>query len=196
MHPATLRRLSFFGSYTTNMEGQQVILRALEATDLELLTRWNFDPMVTAFFSPRLPNTLTEQKEWMLRQLEGGPKKKFMIIDKTSKEAIGVLGMMGIDHVNKNAEIGITIGNISFWGKPQPKEAFSLVLQFLFQQFNMHMVYLQVFDSNIRAIRFFEKFGFRRDGIRRECVYAHGAYHSIMMMSLLKQEFEQIDMKQ
>lgn len=178
------------------MEGQQVFLRALEATDLDLLTRWNFDPVVSAFFSPRLPNTLTEQKDWMLRQMEGSSKKKFIIIDKASNEAIGVLGIMGIDHVNKNAEIGITIGNTSYWGKPQPKEAFYLGLQFLFQQFNMHMVYLQVFDSNIRAIRFFEKFGFRRDGIRRESVYAHGAYHSIMMMSLLKQEFEQIYAKQ
>lgn len=175
------------------MEGQRVFLRALEAGDLDVLTKWNFDPMVTAFFSPRLPNTISEQKDWMVRQLEGGTKKKLIIVDKISNLPIGVLGMMGIDHVNKNTEIGITIGNTDYWGKKHSREAFYLGLKFLFLEYNMHMVYLQVFDSNVRAIRFFEKFGFRCDGIRREFVYTHGAYHSIMMMSILKHEFEQIN---
>jgi RimJ/RimL family protein N-acetyltransferase len=175
------------------MNGKWVTLRALQESDLEVLTKWNFDPVVTEFFSPRLPNSPAEQKQWLAAQMNGANKKKLMVLDAATQNPIGMLGIMAIDHVNKNAEIGLTIGEPSYWGKPHGKEALHLGLRFLFEEFNFHMVYLTIFERNVRGIRFFEKLGFRHDGLKRDCIFAHGTYHSLLFMSLLKSEYNSIN---
>jgi RimJ/RimL family protein N-acetyltransferase len=96
---------------------------------------------------------------------------------------------MGIDHVNKNCEIGITVGDSAYWGQPHAREAIRLVLQFLFAQLNMHLVYLRVMEDNKRAVAFFEKCGFIQAGILREMVFTNGAYHSWIWMSVTQEEF-------
>ena len=122
------------------MNGKRVNLRALQESDLDVLTKWNFDPVVTEFFSPRLPNSPAEQKQWLAAQMNGANKKKLMVVDAATQNPIGMLGIMAIDHLNKNAEIGLTIGEPSYSGKPHGKEALPFALRVLFEECNCPMV--------------------------------------------------------
>ena len=45
---------------------------------------------------------------------------------------------------------------------------------------------LRVFDYNERAIRCYEKLGFRRIGCRREAHWHAGQWHGIVMMDLVQ----------
>jgi RimJ/RimL family protein N-acetyltransferase len=47
-----------------------------------------------------------------------------------------------------------------------------------------------VFDFNPRAMRAYEKAGFRLEGTRREAIYQDGAYHDELVMAILRSEFE------
>jgi RimJ/RimL family protein N-acetyltransferase len=175
------------------MQGTVVTLRALEEDDLPVLHQWNFDPEITRYFTSRWPVSMTEQKKWFDGQVNDARKKRLVVTDRSTGRAIGILGIMDIDHVNKNCEIGITIGDRTYWGQQHAKEAMELALRFLFMQLNMHLVYLRVMEDNERAVAFFQKCGFTKSGLLRDMVFVNGTYHCWVWMSITQAEFVSYD---
>ena len=52
-----------------------------------------------------------------------------------------------------------------------------------------HRFWLDVFETNIRARRVYESYGFRYDGVMREAILRDGEYHTLALMSLLDHEY-------
>ncbi len=52
-----------------------------------------------------------------------------------------------------------------------------------------HRLWLDVFDTNTRARRVYEAYGFREEGAMREAVLRDGDYHTLVLMSLLDREY-------
>jgi diamine N-acetyltransferase len=63
------------------------------------------------------------------------------------------------------------------------------ILEMAFGELQAHRVWLDVFETNTRAQKIYEKLGFRRDGLLREAALADGAYHTLILMSLLDREY-------
>ena len=58
-----------------------------------------------------------------------------------------------------------------------------------FGEYAAHRLFLDVFMTNDRARHVYENFGFRKEGIMRDVIYRDGAYHSLVLMSLLETEY-------
>jgi diamine N-acetyltransferase len=52
-----------------------------------------------------------------------------------------------------------------------------------------HRFWLDVFETNARARRVYEAYGFRYDGVMREAILLDGEYHTLALMSLLDREY-------
>ncbi len=52
-----------------------------------------------------------------------------------------------------------------------------------------HRFWLDVFETNTRARRVYEGYGFRYDGVMREAILLDGEYHTLALMSLLDREY-------
>jgi RimJ/RimL family protein N-acetyltransferase len=52
-------------------------------------------------------------------------------------------------------------------------------------------VYLHVYEFNRRAIRAYEKCGFVLEGRLRQARYSEGKYHDVLILSILRPEWEQ-----
>jgi diamine N-acetyltransferase len=167
------------------MKGKLTHLVSLSKEHLPLVSKWNFDPEVNEFFSGRFPNNQQEQEAWFLNQINKIDKKKLVIIDNESNKEIGLIGIMKIDHINKNAEIGITIGEKFFWGKNHSQDALNIALNFLFQQMQMHCIYATVLTSNIRAIKFFMKNGFENNGFLKEAIFRNNKFENLQFLSIV-----------
>ena len=63
------------------------------------------------------------------------------------------------------------------------------VAKLAFDELGAHRLFLDVFVTNERARHLYESFGFRQEGIWRESFYRDGAFHSQVLMSLLKSEW-------
>src|SRR5690606_13415848 len=137
----------------------------------DVIARWNFSQELSDFFPPRFPNSAFEQEAWFKKQFEIKDKKILVIESVKDKELIGLLSFMKIDHINKNCEVGITIGEEKYRGKSIAEKALFMGLNFLFLQQNIYTVYARVLDQNIRAIKFLIKTGFQQDGIQRNMVF-------------------------
>ena len=51
---------------------------------------------------------------------------------------------------------------------------------------------LEVFEKNIVALNFYKKNGFKIEGIIREKIYRNGVYENVVLMGMLKNEWELI----
>jgi RimJ/RimL family protein N-acetyltransferase len=59
----------------------------------------------------------------------------------------------------------------------------------VFQHYCAHRFWLDVFETNVRARRVYEAYGFHYDGVLREAILRDGEYHTLALMSLLDREY-------
>lgn len=69
------------------------------------------------------------------------------------------------------------------------KQLLTEVADRAFGEHSAHRLFLDVFVTNDRARHVYENFGFRKEGIMRDVIYRDGAYHSLVLMSLLETEY-------
>ena len=63
--------------------------------------------------------------------------------------------------------------------------AAKLMIQLGFEELELHRLFLRVYAENERAIRSYEKSGFRKEALLREDVYIDGEYKDIVLMGIL-----------
>ncbi|MDR2571083.1 MAG: GNAT family N-acetyltransferase, partial [Oscillospiraceae bacterium] len=113
----------------------------------------------------------------------------YSIIDIETNEIIGDCGFEGINHLNQTSEVGIYIGNKNYWNNGYGTEALSLLLNYGFKALNFHNIFLQVVSFNERAIRSYEKIGFKVIGKKREAILRGTKRHDMLYMDILHNEF-------
>ena len=176
--------------------GDQIRFRAIEKEDLPNFVRRLNDPEVKLGLSLLYPLSLAEEEEWFENNLKKHPRERPMAIEiqpDPQKDAwvfVGNFGFFNVDLENRSAEIGIHIGEKEYWDQGFGTRAIELVLKHGFANMNLHRIYLRVFESNLRAIRAYEKTGFILEGKMREAQYIDGNYQDVLLMSVLRHEWQ------
>ena len=170
-----------------------IILRQLQRKDAELMLEWMHDAEIQKCFRKNmLGMTLKDAQNFcdtaiLPEQIENGQSLHYAIVDEKD-EYLGTISLKDLDLVNMTAEYAISTRRIAH-GKGIAKKATQLVLEKAFNELQLHMVYLNVLESNKTAIRFYEKIGFRFEGAFRDHVLIDGVYTSLLWYSMLKQEY-------
>jgi RimJ/RimL family protein N-acetyltransferase len=86
--------------------------------------------------------------------------------------------------------VSIGIGAREFWSKGYGTDAMQLLVAYAFLEWNVRRVALDVFSYNPRAIRSYEKVGFRREGACRKLLQRGGERFDMIYMGLLRREWE------
>jgi RimJ/RimL family protein N-acetyltransferase len=92
----------------------------------------------------------------------------------------------------RTTDLSIIIGERDAWGKGYGTEAINLLLDYAFGYLSFHRVAVGVVGFKEKALRFYEKVGFRREGIQRDGYYYGHKYHDFVMMSILKNEYREL----
>jgi diamine N-acetyltransferase len=173
--------------------GEKVQLRPIKRDDLPRFVEWFADPEVRHYLLMYLPFSLAQEERWFEKLLERLERQEEVMLGiETIEEGvhIGNLGLHDIDWKNRNAELGIAIGEKSYWGQGYGTDAIRTLLRLAFQEMNLHRVFLRVDEDNARGIRCYEKAGFQKDGILRDATFKEGIYYNQHIMSILQSEFE------
>lgn len=172
--------------------GKRIRLRHTERDDLPLFVAWLNDPEVTRGLGMFLPLSLVEEEQWFENTLQQPAEERPLTIEVCQDESwrtIGNSGFHAIDWRNRSAEVGIVIGDKSFWDQDYGSETIQLLLEYGFNTLNLHRVYLRVFEDNPRAIRAYEKAGFIHEGRMRQAEFRRGDYRDVLLMSVLRPEW-------
>ncbi|HXZ29959.1 MAG TPA: GNAT family protein, partial [Dehalococcoidia bacterium] len=103
---------------------------------------------------------------------------------------IGSCGLHEINAKDHNANFGIVIGERDYWNKGYGTEATRLVLDYGFQELNLHRISSAAFAFNERSIRLHKKVGFREEGRLRQAMFKNGQYHDEVQFGILREEWK------
>jgi len=170
--------------------GEKTRLRAIERSDIPTFVRWFNDPEVRRYLNMYVPLSEAEEERWFERQLEDDNQCVFAI-ETMEGVHIGNVGLHDIDWKNRKAGCGIVIGEKAYWDQGYGTDALRTLLRFAFEELNLHRVFLHVFDFNERAIRCYEKCGFRHEGRLRQSRFTEGRYVDELVMAVLREEWEE-----
>ena len=102
---------------------------------------------------------------------------------------VGYIILLGLK--NPHQTIGLQRLVITAKGKGYGKEALHLVKKLAFKELNAHRFWLDVKDFNLRARHLYEAQGFVIEGILRECIKAENGFESLIVMSILRTEYQE-----
>lgn len=181
--------------------GERIRLRAAEQTDISTFVRWVNDPEVTENLMLHFPISRSEEDNWYLDMLQKPAAEHVFVIEikqeikvgETNEtwKAIGNIQFHDISWRVRKTEIGIMIGEKDQWNKGFGTEAMKVMCKFGFETLNFNRIWLQVYEKNLRGIRSYEKAGFKKEGRFRQGHYQYGQYFDILIMSILRSEWEE-----
>jgi len=67
--------------------------------------------------------------------------------------------------------------------------ASEMLLDYAFGALPTNKIYLEVFTDNKKAIRLYEKLGFKQKGLLKEEIYKNGTFKDIIRMTILKKDW-------
>jgi len=174
------------------IEGKQTRLRGAERSDLDYFVRWLNDPEVRAGLTLYLPISMAEEQRWFESMLDRPWEEHPLVIEAQEGEGwtpIGNCGFHQIDWRSRTADVGIFIGEKSYWNRGLGTDVMAVLLRHGFENLNLNRVGLRVYEDNPRAIRVYEKAGFVHEGRLRQAMYNNGRYVDILLMSVLRSEW-------
>ena len=113
--------------------------------------------------------------------------KHFLIID-ANKNKVGYFILAGLENENNTMELRRLV--ITQKHKGYGKYTLKEILRLSFEEFNCHRLWLDVKINNTKAMAMYEKFGFKKEGLLRECALNNGIYESSYIYSILEKEYE------
>jgi RimJ/RimL family protein N-acetyltransferase len=133
--------------------------------------------------------------KWMEKEAEELSIENYYFSIRTLAED-KLIGEIGLDVVNwpgRDAFVGLGIGETEYWSKGYGTDVMNLLLRFAFTEVNLKRVTLTVFEYNPRAIRCYEKAGFRHEGRLRRLLNREGRRWDELFMGILREEWLELN---
>jgi RimJ/RimL family protein N-acetyltransferase len=162
--------------------GSKVLLRRKRLADAPADYEWRCDPELASFdAAPPLRISYQDFLASYLRDLkyESRYRCTYSIEDENGRH-IGNVMYYNADIDRGETELGISIGDKSYWSHGYGSDAVSSFAAYLFRERGFRRIYLHTLEWNERAQRSFAKSGFVSSGT----VWRSG--HKFVMMELLR----------
>lgn len=171
----------------------RVYLRALEPEDYKTSIKWrNDDEIWSMVVGPKYFVSTAYEKKWVEDAIYSKDKITLAICLKENNEYIGNASFTDIDWINRSAKTSTLIGEKQYWSKGLATEAKILLLKFAFYERGFNRIWATILEDNIASQRMNEKCGYKKEGLLRQAVYKNGKFHNLVVMSVLKEEFDKL----
>jgi RimJ/RimL family protein N-acetyltransferase/precorrin-6B methylase 2 len=171
------------------MSEGQVKLRPITEADLPDYVTWLNDPAVTEFTAVEGGGaTLEDERKWFQSVVTAPDSGIRTWAIEADGRHIGNCALHLREH--GRAGFGIIIGDKTQWGKGYGAAALREVLRIAFEEIGLHRVYLQTDSGNLRAVRCYEKCGFRHEGLLRQHRFKRGKWRDVVVMGILREEWQ------
>jgi RimJ/RimL family protein N-acetyltransferase len=178
--------------------GRLVCLTAPTEQDIHPMARWSQDAdylraVDSDYARPLSAKDLAERLEEERSDPNG---VTFHLRTVEGDRLIGFVALHEIEWNNGAGMLAIGIGDAAYRGRGYGSEALALILGYAFRELNLYRVGLTVISNNHRALRAYEKAGFRREGALRRAVARDGQRHDLVLMGILREEWSESQAEQ
>lgn len=181
----------------TFMKGKLCELRPIENSDYEVArytkyvnAGWTLDFVFTGSFPIR---PIDVRSSWEAVLKSEGREILFGIWVMNASgvmEFVGGCGLHSYRDIYRSREFRIIIFDPEAVEKGVGTEATRLVADYFFRRLNGYKLWLGVNAENVRAVRCYQKAGFKEEGRLRDELWINGKYVDAVRMSILRHEWE------
>lgn len=167
------------------VEGQQIYLRPITASDTDLVVGWRNQKDVVRNFIYRKPLTVQEHRSWLEQKVATGQVHQFIVCMREDDTPIGSVYLQKFEEENRKAESGIFIGNTKIRGKGIGTEAVKLLVKYGFDTLGLHKIVARVLSYNTASIRLHEKAGYVQEAYLRDELFLDGQYEDLIFFGII-----------
>lgn len=174
------------------LETERLILRRVRLRDAQDMFVYSKDDEVSRHVLWDTHKTLSDSVACcraIKRQYRYGLPSTFAIELKETGHMIGTIGFMWINTEHRSAEVGYSLSR-AYWNRGLTTEALRKVLEFAFEDLDLHRVEAQYEVDNPASGRVMEKCGMTCEGLMHDRVFNKGHYSDVYVYAILKNQFE------
>lgn len=184
------------GTKLPTLDTDRLRLRWLELSDAESVFEIFSDERVTRYWG--FPSfAAIEQSREMLQRIQqcflDRTLYQWGIELKQTSQLIGTCTLASLDEQNRRAEIGFALGS-AFWKNGYATEAIMKLIDFAFDDLNLHRIEADVDPRNSASLRRLESLGFIREGHLKERWLVNGEVCDSILLGLLKSNWKSTDL--
>ena len=178
------------------IETQRLIIREVEARDMDALFAIHNNPEVTRYI-PHMHWPTREQADvWFARLLDRREKKSAVqcaVIRRAASDepyaVIGTLVLFNFEEASALAEIGWLLG-AQFWHRGYMQEAMLAFIDCAFNVLDLRRLEAAVDSRNLASNTLAERMGFVREGVLRERWIGAGELQDVHLFGLLRRDWD------
>lgn len=175
------------------MGKEMVSLRPITSEDTEKIVAWRNRDFVRKNFIYQELFTKEGHEVWLREQVGPGRVTQFIICVEAaagSRWEIGSVYLRDIDREKGEAEYGVFIGEEKALGQGYGTQAAKLILDYGFETLGLKKIFLRFLEDNRRALKSYEKAGFRLLEDRRETVILEQGSRDVLFMEMDRDVWE------
>jgi RimJ/RimL family protein N-acetyltransferase len=175
------------------IDGTKVRIRQKQLSDARNDYNWASDPELSDLDAvPPLDIPFDIYREEFREQMRNPSptRKNFSIETMEEGRHIGNCVYYNIDKIRRQAEVGIMIGDRTYWDKGYGTDAMSTLVDYIYTNMDFKRLYLKTLEKNLRAQHSFLKCGFAPYGHMERDGY------NFLLMELPRIRWEQTHGKQ
>jgi len=176
------------------LENDRVLLRPLEASDLENLLPFSLNEPELWKYSLIPASNEEELKNYIsiaLSQRENKKEYPFIVFDKRTNSYAGSTRFYDIQLSNKCLQLGYTWYGKEFQGTGLNKNCKYLLLSFAFEKLDIERVEFRADNTNEKSIAAMKSIGCKVEGVlRSNGIRPNGERRDSIILSILKREWE------
>ena len=160
---------------------------------LDLVRNWRNSPEVGKYMYTNSYITKEEHLNWFIKVNDDSTKAYWVInVDNID---VGVVNLYNIDLHNRRCYWAYYLADFSVRGKGIGRLIEFNILKYVFEKLKLNKLCCEIFSWNNLVVQIHQKYGSKIEGEFRQHIYKDGKFHSIICMSILKEEWEEIRKK-
>ncbi len=162
------------------LNGQHILLRALEPSDIDVLYNWENNTETWKISNTQTPFSQFVLEEYIISAHQDiySAKQLRLMIDllpnpssnEEGNRAIGCIDLFDFDANHQRAGVGILIAENGDRRHGYASEALKILIEYCFTSLNLHQLYCNITVDNEPSVLLFQQHGFQVAGIKRQWI--------------------------
>ena len=178
-------------SHIPTLETERLTLRGMRVSDAPHMYEYACRPSVTEYLTWEPHTSVEETRQYLTyvgQRYRTGDFYDWSVVDKETGRMIGTCGFTSFNCPADSAEIGYVL-NPAFQGRGLATEAVRRVLEFGFDELQLHRIEAHFIQGNDASRRLMERVGMTFEGFARESMKIKGRNRTIGTCGILRSEY-------
>ncbi len=170
------------------LETERLVLRKITKRDAEDMYEYSKNPDVSKYLTWDTHESLAYTRAYirfLSKKYRSGEYFDWGIELKETHKLIGTCGYSVFDKANSKVEIGYVL-NPLFWKKGYATEAVKRIIEYAFDELDIHRIEARLMDGNTASEKVLKKCGLKYEGTGKDEIFIKEEFKTLHHYSLLK----------